>query len=168
MSHLMINQQNGMCAQRTQISLGIRPVWTESSLCAQWVAKDPSFLHADSEDSDQTGRMPRLIWVFAGRTCHFVGFVTIKYLSLSYYHTCTVSVASLQHEVPNQVNIPFLRSQSHRQMFLSGFKPSHFMNDSWSISDEKIDAVLDKTVQNLPDLSQCKLTPKQFFIWSLA
>ena len=25
-------------------------------------------LHADSEDSDQTGRMPRLIWVFAGRT----------------------------------------------------------------------------------------------------
>ena len=37
-------------------------------LCAQWVAKDPSFLHADSEDSYQTGRMPRLIWVFAGHT----------------------------------------------------------------------------------------------------
>ena len=53
---------------KTQISLGIRPVWSESSLCAQWVAKDPSFLHADSEDSDQTGRMPRLIWVFVGRT----------------------------------------------------------------------------------------------------
>ena len=61
---------------KTQISLGIRPVWSESSLCAQWVAKDPSFLHVDSKDSDQTGRMPRLIWVFAGRTCHFVGFVT--------------------------------------------------------------------------------------------
>ena len=43
---------------KTQISLGIRPVWSESSLCAQWVAKDSSFLHADSEDSDQTGRMP--------------------------------------------------------------------------------------------------------------
>ena len=26
------------------------------------------------EDSDQTGRMPRMIWVFAGRTCHFVAF----------------------------------------------------------------------------------------------
>ena len=39
---------------KTQISLGIRPVWSESSLCSQWVAKDPSFLHADSEDSDQT------------------------------------------------------------------------------------------------------------------
>ena len=30
---------------------------------------------AHIEDSDQTGRMPRLIWVFAGRTCHFVDFV---------------------------------------------------------------------------------------------
>ena len=53
---------------KTQISLGIRPVWSESSLCAQWVAEGPSFLHRDSEDSDQTGRMPRLIWVFDGRT----------------------------------------------------------------------------------------------------
>ena len=59
------------------LRLGIRPVWSESSLCAQWVAKDPMFLHADSENSDQTGRMPRLIWVFAGRKpfcwfCHVV------------------------------------------------------------------------------------------------
>ena len=53
---------------KTQISLGIRPVWSESSLCAQWVAKD----HAESEDSDQTGRMPRLIWVRLAHT-HFVG-----------------------------------------------------------------------------------------------
>ena len=57
---------------KTQISLGIRLVWSESSLGTHWVAKDPSFLHADSKDSDQTGRMPRLIWVFAGCTCHFV------------------------------------------------------------------------------------------------
>ena len=42
---------------KTQISLGIRPVWSESSLSAQWVAKDPRFILADSEDSDQTGRM---------------------------------------------------------------------------------------------------------------
>ena len=35
---------------KTQISLGIRPDWSESSLCAPKVAKDPSFLHADSED----------------------------------------------------------------------------------------------------------------------
>ena len=68
---------------KTQISLGICPVWSESSLCPHWVAQDPGFLHADSEDSDQTGRMPRLIWVFAGRTlillvlsCH--GSVTVN------------------------------------------------------------------------------------------
>ena len=53
---------------KTQVSLGICPVWSESSLWVEWVAKDPSFLHADSKDSDQTGRMPRLIWIFAGRT----------------------------------------------------------------------------------------------------
>ena len=35
---------------KTQISLCICPVWSESSVCAQWVSKDPSFLHADSKD----------------------------------------------------------------------------------------------------------------------
>ena len=36
---------------KTRISLGIHAVRSESSLCAQWVAKDPSFLHADSKDT---------------------------------------------------------------------------------------------------------------------
>ena len=57
-----------VCPAKTQISLGICLVCSESSLCVQWVAKDSSFLHADSEDSNQTERMPRLIWAFAGRT----------------------------------------------------------------------------------------------------
>ena len=80
------NKTNKMTLRpaKTQISLGIRPVWSESSLCTQWEAKDPSFLHADSEDSDQTGRMPRLIWVFAGHTCHFVGFVTRRLIYCSH------------------------------------------------------------------------------------
>ena len=58
---------------KTQISLGNCPVCLESLLCTHWVAKDPKFLHADSKDSDQTGRMPRLIfrWVLN----HIVGFV---------------------------------------------------------------------------------------------
>ena len=72
-----------MCPAKTQISLGIHQVWSESSLCTQWVAKNPRFLHEDSEDSDQTGRMPRLIWVFAGRTCHFVGFVMRRLIYFS-------------------------------------------------------------------------------------
>ena len=39
--------------------------------------------------TDQTVRMPRLIWVFAGRTCHFVGFVMrrLKLLDTSSYDT---------------------------------------------------------------------------------
>ena len=60
---------------KTQISLDIRPVWLESSLSA-WTKHWSLAAHwAHSEDSDQTGRMPRLIWVFAGCTCYFVGFV---------------------------------------------------------------------------------------------
>ena len=33
----------GVRPAKTQVSLGIRPVWSESSLCAQSVAKDPRF-----------------------------------------------------------------------------------------------------------------------------
>ena len=53
---------------KTQISLGIRPVWSESLLSA-WRKLGSLATHwAHSEDSDQTGWMPRLIWVFAGHT----------------------------------------------------------------------------------------------------
>ena len=38
------------------------------------VAKDPSVFMRTAK-TDQTGRMPRLIQVFAGRTDHFVCFV---------------------------------------------------------------------------------------------
>ena len=69
MSHDMIKpKKTWLAPAKIQISLGIRPVWSESSLCAQWVAKDPVLLHADSEDSDRTGRMPRLFWVFVWRS----------------------------------------------------------------------------------------------------
>ena len=43
------------------------------------------FLQADSEDSDQTGRMLRLIRVFAGCTCLFVGFVVRQLIVSSVY-----------------------------------------------------------------------------------
>ena len=33
-----------------------------------WIPKDPDLLHVDSEGSDQTARMRRLICVFADRT----------------------------------------------------------------------------------------------------
>ena len=77
---------------KTQISLGIHPVWSDSLPSAQWVAKDLRFLHADSEDSDQTGRMPRMIWVFAGCKCHFVGFVLL-WLFISFIRAVTLENA---------------------------------------------------------------------------
>ena len=61
-----------VCPAKTQINLGIRPVWWESLLSAWRNIWPLTTYWAHSEDSNQ---MPRLIWVFAGRTCHFVGFV---------------------------------------------------------------------------------------------
>ena len=54
-----------MCPANTQISLGIRPVWSESSLSAWRKIWSLATHWVHSKDSDQTGRMPRLIWVFA-------------------------------------------------------------------------------------------------------
>ena len=67
MSHLMTKPTKWhVRPAKTQISLGICPVWSESWLSA-WRKLGPLATHwAHSEDSDQTGRMPRLIWVFAG------------------------------------------------------------------------------------------------------
>ena len=62
-----------MLPTKTQISLGNRTVWSEPSLSILWIAKDPMLRHVDSEDSDQTVQVYRLIWVFPGLTCHFVG-----------------------------------------------------------------------------------------------
>ena len=69
LSRLLTKPTKLLYAQRR-----FRSAWAfaQSDQSLHWalsgVAKGPSFLHADSEDSDQTGRMPRLIWVFAGRT----------------------------------------------------------------------------------------------------
>ena len=57
-----------MHSAKTQISLGICLVWSESSL-STWRKLGYWATHwAHSEGSDQSGRMPRMIWVFAGRT----------------------------------------------------------------------------------------------------
>ena len=53
---------------KTQISLGICPIWSES-LLSTWRKLGSLATHwAHSKDSDQTGWKPRLIWVFPGRT----------------------------------------------------------------------------------------------------
>ena len=68
MSHDMTKPTKWECAQHRLRSAWASSRSDQSSLHTQWVAKDPMFLHADSEDSDHTGQMPRLIWVFAGHT----------------------------------------------------------------------------------------------------
>ena len=71
---------------KTRISLGIRTVWSESSLSA-WGKLGLLATHwAHSEDSDQTGWMPRLTWVFAGRTlilwfCHVAAQIYTYFLT---------------------------------------------------------------------------------------
>ena len=61
--------------------------WTKIEAMCRYIYPTPSMFQryqllgslathwAHSEDSDQTGRMPRLIWVFSGRSCNFVGFI---------------------------------------------------------------------------------------------
>ena len=50
-----------------------------------------SVFYADNEDSDQTARMRSLIWVFVGRTCQKLHFLTfwliISYVGLAYVGT---------------------------------------------------------------------------------
>ena len=73
---------------------GHRPVWSESSLCAQWIAKDLSFLHADSEDwsdwadvqtdlSLRWAHMP-LYW-FCHEAAHFFSLETAWPIEAKFY-----------------------------------------------------------------------------------
>ena len=78
----------------TQISLGIRPVRSESSLCAQWIAKDPSCFHADSEDwSDWAD-----VQAYLRLRCHFVGFVTMR-LNWTFNYNFTIFDAFLSEQI---------------------------------------------------------------------
>ena len=60
---------------KTQISLGIRPVWSVFAvrLKKAWVLRNP--LRAQIRLGGYLAHMHYAIWVFAGRTSHFVGFV---------------------------------------------------------------------------------------------
>ena len=68
---------------KTPISLRIRAVWSESSLTAWRNFASLGIQNAPSEDSDQTVRMRRLIWIFAGRTCMKVRFLTLRLVCLA-------------------------------------------------------------------------------------
>ena len=103
-------QQNDLCAQWRLRSAWASPQSDQSLLSALWVAKDQNLLQADSEDSDQPGHPPRLIWVFAGRTDHFVGFVVLWLYMLCknewgpVLYDCDKSLRCLLHKNMNVVN----------------------------------------------------------------
>ena len=70
MSRLMTKPTKWLCAQWRLRSAWASAQSDQSLRCPpQWRSTEPLATHwAHSEGSDQTGRMPILIWVFAGRT----------------------------------------------------------------------------------------------------
>ena len=100
---------------KTQISLGIRPVWLELSLFA-WRKLGSIATHwAYSEDSDQTGRMPKLIWDFAGLTVILLvlswgGSFVIAWLVT----VCDVTVHCFMFENSFSVSIAAFSEISHK------------------------------------------------------
>ena len=62
------NQQNGMCPSENSDQPGHPPSLIRSSLSAWRKLRSLATHWMCNEDSDQTGRMPRLIWVFTGHT----------------------------------------------------------------------------------------------------
>ena len=74
---------------KTQISLGICPVW--SVFAVRFMGcEGPILSSGDSEDSNHTGWMPRRIWVFTGRKAHFVGFVMLLPICVIEANNCKV------------------------------------------------------------------------------
>ena len=93
MSHLMTKPTKWhVRPAKTQISLGIRPGWSESSLSARWNLGSLATHWEHSEDSDQTGRMPRLLslrWAHMPLCwfCHEAACISILIKNLKLLHT---------------------------------------------------------------------------------
>ena len=93
------NQQNDMCSQQR-----LRSAQSESSLFPWRNIGSLTTFRAHSEDSDQPGqRIPKLIWVFAGCTDLFVGFVMLWLKTM----LCTL------HDETAPVRPVFLKTSAH-------------------------------------------------------
>ena len=68
------NQQSDLCAQQRLRSAWASAQSDQSHRCPHEETLGPQLPIECTTKTDQTGQMPRLIWVFAGRTDHFVGF----------------------------------------------------------------------------------------------
>ena len=96
---------------KTQISLGIHPVWSKVFAVRMKKKKKIGYLAtlwAHSEDSDESGRMPRLIWVFAGRT-------VILYVLSWGGSFVTQSLSEMQWEMAPNITLPWHQTSSSCQ-----------------------------------------------------
>ena len=98
----------------------IRPVRSESSLCAQWVAEHPSFLHVDSEDSDQTGRMlgaQSLCWF-----CHVAAQLMMFFYSADVGISAGPLLASLLYDITIVITLPlYISRKGLENIFVGGW-----------------------------------------------
>ena len=88
---------------KTQISLHSRAVWSEYSLSTWRNLVSLAIRNALSEDSDQTARMRRLIWIFVGRTCPEIRFWTFR-LNYGLIKTTFSPVFIMSQECYNWIN----------------------------------------------------------------
>ena len=78
------NQRNDLCSQQRLRSASSLCAWRNlGSLATHWATH-----WAHSEDSDQTGRMARLIWVFAGCTGHFIVMRRVRIYNFEHRQNC--------------------------------------------------------------------------------
>ena len=124
---------------KTQISLRISAVWSESLLSAWRCLRSLSTFWAYSEGSDQTAR---LIWVFAGPTCVFVGFVMLR---LNKLEQTVLSAAKKETESDKSAvcgtklvvyKIPLIDRENHRSTNCGEIKRSNNKGWIWYIGTE--------------------------------
>ena len=87
------------------LRLGIHPVWSESSLSAWRNTRPLTTYWAHSEDPDQTGWIPWLIWVFAGAR-HFVGFVVRRVIYNSMINPTKWPVCTAKTQISLGIHSP--------------------------------------------------------------
>ena len=113
MNHLMTKPAKWIVPPaKTQISLVIHPVRSESSQCAQWVAEDPI-----SSSCGQRRLPPRLIWVFAQGAKAILlvlswGGSVISLLAVLSYILCpctSIWTSSIEILVPSKMNTMILK-----------------------------------------------------------
>ena len=144
---------------KTQISLGIRPVWSESLLSA-WRKLGPlATTHwAHSEDSDQTGRIPRLIWVFTGRTVTLLVLSRGGSLLFRYgWKMCVLDLDSILCECtvhyPRLVGIIYWRKLNIASPWWSSCYMKYMIVKGFDILCRHISFVTDKTYTHCTLLS---------------